>query len=132
MFNNTWPGSMILRLLVIFLCLFCSIVGIGCATTGQKSVSVVVEDDGRIKVQGKDTTLTEIGQAVKKSGAKPGSVIEVRLPKDATAKFRQALISNLARSGYSRTFFIKERQSAAYIEEKQKPTQQKSGRSGTF
>lgn len=131
MFKNTWLKNITYKPLTFFLCHFCLIILTGCATTGQKSVSVVVEDDGRIRVQGKDTTLSEIGQAVKRTGAKPGSVIEVRLPKDATAKLRQALISNLARSGYSRTFFIKERQSAAYIEEK-KPTQQKNVRSGTF
>lgn len=115
---------------LLFVCISSLIIA-GCATTGQDNVSVVVDDNGRIEVKGKYVSLAELGRAVKKSGAKTGSVIEVRIPGSASPKLRQALARSLATSGYSRTFFIKQRQSAAYIDKKT-ATPQKRGRSGTF
>lgn len=87
----------------------------GCATTPMATLRVKVADNGLITINNKPISLDNVGASVKRAGAKRDTMIEVIVPAKATQDLCQSLKNNIAGAGFPNIFFVRQKQSTAYV-----------------
>ena len=92
----------------------------GCATTPLQSLRVTLTDTGRIMVNNKRTNLEEVGKAVKRAGAKSGTMIEISVPATASSSLCRTMKKNIAQAGFPKIFFVRGRRSSATVKKEEK------------